>query len=210
MMGEIALYAFAWAPVGWTRCDGSVLPIRGNESLFMILQTRFGGDGQTTFALPNYAPLRSALHYQIATAGLYEDGRQSMFNVAPGDVVLLTLDAPPPDALECNGQPGTPNLSDNVPPGSKYYIAVHGDATSSRDPMIGQVRVHSAASNPDGWLPCDGRMLRTDDYQPLFSLIEYASGGGGDQFALPDLRQITPPGVRFDIAYHGWYPARPS
>jgi microcystin-dependent protein len=52
--GEIRLIGFDYAPTGWAFCDGSTLPIRDHPDLFKILGTTYGGDGKTTFALPDY------------------------------------------------------------------------------------------------------------------------------------------------------------
>jgi len=52
-LGSITLFAFDWAPVGWARCDGAVLSISSNTALFSLLGTTYGGNGQTTFALPD-------------------------------------------------------------------------------------------------------------------------------------------------------------
>lgn len=52
-VGQIIAVGFNFAPVGWAICDGSVLPIAENETLFNLIGTTFGGDGQTTFALPD-------------------------------------------------------------------------------------------------------------------------------------------------------------
>jgi microcystin-dependent protein len=52
-VGEIRMFGFNFAPQGWALCDGQVLPINQNEALFVLLGTTYGGDGTTTFALPN-------------------------------------------------------------------------------------------------------------------------------------------------------------
>ncbi|MEM7246251.1 MAG: tail fiber protein [Acidobacteriota bacterium] len=52
-IGEIRLFAFGFAPRGWLPCDGQILPINQNESLHAVLGTRYGGDGRTTFRLPD-------------------------------------------------------------------------------------------------------------------------------------------------------------
>lgn len=52
-IGEIRLFAFNFAPVGWALCNGQLLPIAQNTALFSLLGTYYGGDGKTTFALPN-------------------------------------------------------------------------------------------------------------------------------------------------------------
>ena len=52
-VGEIRLFAGNFAPAGWMFCDGQLLPIAENETLFQLIGTTYGGDGQSTFALPD-------------------------------------------------------------------------------------------------------------------------------------------------------------
>ncbi|MBB3112004.1 microcystin-dependent protein [Paenibacillus phyllosphaerae] len=52
-VGEIRMFAGNFAPVGWAFCDGQLLPISENDTLFNLIGTTYGGDGQETFALPN-------------------------------------------------------------------------------------------------------------------------------------------------------------
>jgi microcystin-dependent protein len=52
-VGEIRLFGFNFAPLGWALCNGQLLPIAQNTALFSLLGTFYGGDGKTTFALPN-------------------------------------------------------------------------------------------------------------------------------------------------------------
>ncbi len=52
-IGEIALFGGNFAPRGWAFCDGQLLPIAQNTALFSILGTTYGGDGRTTFGLPD-------------------------------------------------------------------------------------------------------------------------------------------------------------
>src|SRR3954466_12786852 len=53
MIGTIALFAGNFAPRGWQLCNGQILSIAQNTALFSILGTTYGGNGQTTFALPD-------------------------------------------------------------------------------------------------------------------------------------------------------------
>jgi microcystin-dependent protein len=53
-IGEIRLFAGNFAPKGWALCNGQLLPIAQNTALFSILGITYGGDGRTTFALPNF------------------------------------------------------------------------------------------------------------------------------------------------------------
>lgn len=52
-LGEIKVISFGFAPKGWALCNGQTLPINQNQALFAVLSTQYGGDGVTTFALPN-------------------------------------------------------------------------------------------------------------------------------------------------------------
>src|SRR4029450_8443462 len=52
-LGQIQLFGFGWAPVGWALCNGQLLSISSNTALFSLLGTTYGGNGQTTFALPD-------------------------------------------------------------------------------------------------------------------------------------------------------------
>jgi microcystin-dependent protein len=52
-VGEIRMFAGNFAPVGWMFCDGQTLPISENETLFQLIGTTYGGDGEETFNLPN-------------------------------------------------------------------------------------------------------------------------------------------------------------
>ena len=52
-LAEIRIMSFSFAPRGWAMCDGQLLPINQNQALFSLLGTTYGGNGQTTFALPD-------------------------------------------------------------------------------------------------------------------------------------------------------------
>ena len=52
-VGEIRCFGFQFVPQGWQSCDGALLPISENETLFNLIGTTYGGDGQTTFAVPD-------------------------------------------------------------------------------------------------------------------------------------------------------------
>ncbi|EIK44576.1 microcystin dependent protein [Cellvibrio sp. BR] len=60
-LGEIKLLPYNWAPKYWALCAGQLLPINSNQALFSLLGTTYGGDGVTTFALPDLRG-RTALH----------------------------------------------------------------------------------------------------------------------------------------------------
>ena len=53
LIGEVKMFAGTFAPRGWALCDGQLLAISSNTALFSLLGTTYGGDGRTTFALPD-------------------------------------------------------------------------------------------------------------------------------------------------------------
>ena len=53
LMGSVILFAGTFAPEGWAKCDGQLLAITNHQALFSLLGTTYGGDGRTTFALPD-------------------------------------------------------------------------------------------------------------------------------------------------------------
>ncbi|GEP42653.1 phage tail protein [Brevifollis gellanilyticus] len=60
-LGEIKIVSFNFAPKGWAQCNGQFLPINQNQALFSLFGTTYGGNGQTTFALPDFRS-RTAAH----------------------------------------------------------------------------------------------------------------------------------------------------
>jgi microcystin-dependent protein len=71
-------------------------------------------------------------------------------------------------------------------------------------PYIAEIRLFGFRELPDGWIPCDGRVLRVRDNQPLFALLGWRFGGDGwTTFALPDLRQRYTVPVVIGIAEQG-------
>jgi microcystin-dependent protein len=71
-IGEIRMFAGNFAPAGWLFCDGQLLPISENDALFTLIGTMYGGDGQSTFALPDLRgrlPVHQGNGFQLADAG---------------------------------------------------------------------------------------------------------------------------------------------
>lgn len=75
-IGEIRMFAGNFPPNGWMFCEGQLLPISENDALFTLLGTTYGGDGQSTFALPNLQS-RVPMHFGTGPDGVtYQIGEQ--------------------------------------------------------------------------------------------------------------------------------------
>jgi microcystin-dependent protein len=73
-VGEIRMFAGNFAPAGWMLCQGQLLPISENEVLFQLIGTTYGGDGESTFALPDLAG-RIPVHQGTGGGGTYTPGQ---------------------------------------------------------------------------------------------------------------------------------------
>ncbi|MDB6073939.1 MAG: Phage tail collar domain protein [Verrucomicrobiaceae bacterium] len=90
-IGEIRMFAGNFAPRGWALCNGQILPILDNEALFSLLAFTYGGDGQTTFGLPNMQG-RIPIHFGQG-AGF---SNNTLGQVGGTELVTLTQATTPP------------------------------------------------------------------------------------------------------------------
>ncbi|ERP87982.1 hypothetical protein Q670_16430 [Alcanivorax sp. P2S70] len=77
-LAEIRIVGFTFAPRGWALCDGQILPINQNQSLYSLLGTTYGGDGQTSFALPDLRgrmPMHPGTEVQLGQKGGVQDAQ---------------------------------------------------------------------------------------------------------------------------------------
>ncbi len=75
-VGEIRMFAGNFAPAGWMFCEGQLLPISENETLFQLIGTTYGGDGRVTFALPDLRgrlPIHQGNGFILAETGGAEE-----------------------------------------------------------------------------------------------------------------------------------------
>jgi microcystin-dependent protein len=75
-VGEIRMFAGNFAPAGWQFCEGQLLPISENETLFQLIGTTYGGDGESTFALPDLTgriPVHQGNGFILAETGGAEE-----------------------------------------------------------------------------------------------------------------------------------------
>jgi len=106
-VAEIRIFAGNFAPTGWALCNGQLLPISQNTALFSLLGTTYGGDGKSTFGLPNLqgaTPLGSGQGPGLSLRDLGEMGGQQA-------VTLLTSEMP----AHTHVAAGTPSGGTNSP-----------------------------------------------------------------------------------------------
>ena len=123
-LGEIRIVGFNFAPRGWAMCNGQLLQISQNTALFSLLGTTYGGDGRTTFALPNF-----------------QDTAPMNFGSAPG----LT-----PRALGDRGGSPTVTLINTELPAHTHSVNASGNAASSNNPTDA---LWAATGGPRGGVP---------------------------------------------------------
>src|SRR4029079_5086038 len=75
-LSEIRIFSFNFPPKGWAFCNGQLLPINQNQALFSLLGTTYGGDGRTTFGLPNLQG-RVPIHFDSGHSLGERGGEQS-------------------------------------------------------------------------------------------------------------------------------------
>lgn len=106
-VGEIRMFAGNFAPAGWMFCEGQLLPISENETLFQLIGTTYGGDGQSTFGLPDLRgrlPLHQGSGFILAQTG-------------GAETVTLTVSQVPSHThalLASNGVANDPNPANNL------------------------------------------------------------------------------------------------
>jgi microcystin-dependent protein len=203
-LGQVGLFAGNFAPGGWAFTDGQLLPISQNQALFSLLGTTYGGDGQTTFALPDLGG-RTVVHEQT---GVWDLG-----SVTGSELVTLTEAQMPmhnhslPASIDFTGVSGAGQPVSNIQPSAvlNYLIATEGiypsrDGGIGGETVIGELTMFAGNFAPRGWAFADGQLLPINQNQALFSVLGTTYGGDGvTTFALPDLRGRTVVGTDFGI-----------
>jgi len=102
-VAEIRIFPFNFAPTGWAMCNGQLLPISQNTALFSLLGTTYGGNGKSTFALPNMLDSAPMFWGQGSGLSLYDEGEAS----GTQNVTLLQTEMPIHDhVVQGNFNPG--------------------------------------------------------------------------------------------------------
>lgn len=194
-IGQIDMYAFNFAPRGWAMCDGQLLPITQNTALFSLLGTTYGGDGRTTFGLPDLQG-RTPMHVGVGP-GLTPRWLGQATGV---EQLALTLGQMPahdhtlPPSSDVTGDTGGGQPHTNMQPSLAlhYIIALAGiypTRNKGLEPFLGEINLFAGNFAPRGWAFCDGQLLPISQNDALFSLLGTTYGGDGrTSFALPDLR----------------------
>ena len=143
-VGELRMFAGNFAPAGWMFCEGQLLPISENETLFQLIGTTYGGDGQTTFALPDLRgriPLHMGNNFVLAETGGVEQ-------------ITLTVSQTPAHSHPVIASNSTANSK--TPAGARFATAQGDVYTSSMTPttMSPQSMTSTGGSQPhDNMMP---------------------------------------------------------
>ncbi len=143
MLGEIMATGFNFCPRGWAMCDGQILPINQNQSLFALLGTTFGGDGRTSFALPDIRG-RMVLHQgNSATSGSIN---HSLGQKSGEEAHIMAITEMPQHKHTANASTDT---ADNIDPEGNIWAAQ--DCNTLYSTGDGDVNMSSTAiENNDG------------------------------------------------------------
>jgi microcystin-dependent protein len=138
-VGEIRMFAGNFAPAGWMFCEGQLLPISENEVLFQLIGTTYGGDGQSTFALPDLrgrVPIHQGNGFILAeTGGVEQVTLTSQQIPAHNHALLASLDNAGASAVQNNvtGQVGATQIYREVAPAANMSALAIG-ATGGSQP----------------------------------------------------------------------------
>lgn len=124
-LAEIMLVSFNFPPKGWAFCNGQVLPINGNQALFALLGTRFGGDGRVNFALPDLRG-RIPVHAGPSTAGSENYFVMGQNGGTTGVTVSKAQMLPHAHGTKYSTAVGTTTLSGTSSPLAHHYLADNG------------------------------------------------------------------------------------
>jgi microcystin-dependent protein len=121
-VGEIRMFGGNFAPAGWMFCEGQLLPISENETLFNLIGTTYGGDGQSTFALPDLRgrlPVHMGNGFTLAETGGVETVTLTVSQIPAHSHAFIgttstAIDANPGGNVVAQAQTFFPYL--NVPP----------------------------------------------------------------------------------------------
>ena len=150
-IGEIKLVAFNFAPKGWALCAGQLLPINQNQALFALLGTTYGGNGQTTFALPDLRGRVAVGAGQAETGTTYDLG--STGGTETAKLTVGQLPAHTHSVAATSNAATKKNPSSNFPAGGGSYGTTHNVQMNAS--MIGKRGGGQAHENRQPYLSLD-------------------------------------------------------
>lgn len=136
-IGEIRMFAGNFAPRGWALCNGALMSIAQNTALFSILGTTFGGNGQTTFALPDLqgrVPMHWGSGPGLPNVALGQMAGEVSHTLITSEMPMHTHPASGTNNDADNGRPGGGVLAINASPN---YTAAHQPDAPMNPAMIG-------------------------------------------------------------------------
>lgn len=140
IVGEIRMFAGNFPPVGWMFCDGTPLPIAENEVLFALIGTTYGGDGQSTFNLPDLrgrVPLHMGSGFTIGEMGGTETEPLTLNQIPQHTHMVSASSAAPAPATSAIDITGPAAYVPGSPLAKPRLYAPPGPATPMAANMIG-------------------------------------------------------------------------
>jgi len=139
-VGEIRIFAGNFAPAGWAFCEGQLIPISENETLFNLIGTTYGGDGQETFALPNLAS-RVPIHFGQGPGSNYQLAETGGIETETLTVNQIPVHSHPPNTNSAGGS--------DSPNGNVWGKSTTGKPYANI-PAAGLVNMSAAIAQPIG------------------------------------------------------------
>lgn len=151
-VGEIRMFAGNFAPAGWMFCEGQLLPISENETLFNLIGTTYGGDGQSTFALPDLRG-RLPIHFGGGFV-LAETGGAEEITLTVNQIPLHTHPMPGSSGAATTSDPTT-NILATAPLATTFPYGTDAPLTALSPKAVGPTGGSQPHSNFQPYLCVD-------------------------------------------------------